>query len=110
MDDMNNIDKSQFEFAQIDATLHDQKLETKPVGYLRDAFRRFRKNKGSIVAACIILLLVLFAIFAPVASKYELSEKDTYYTNKTPFWMSLVFGMAVKQKKSMKVCISICVE
>lgn len=89
MDDMNNIDKSQFEFAQIDATLHDQKLETKPVGYLRDAFHRFRKNKGSIIAACIILLLVLFAIFAPVASKYELSEKDTYYTNKTPFWMSL---------------------
>lgn len=89
MDELKNIDQSQFEFAQINSSIHDQKLDTKPVGYLRDAFRRFRKNKGSIVAACIILLLVIFAIFAPVASSYELSDRDTYYTNKTPFWMGI---------------------
>ena len=85
MANINEIDKSLFEFAQLDASIHDQKLDTEPVGYLRDAFRRFRKNRGSIIAACIILLLVLFAIFAPIISNYDLSEKDTYYKNKTTF-------------------------
>ena len=89
MANINEIDKSLFEFAQLDASIHDQKLDTEPVGYLRDAFRRFRKNRGSIIAACIILLLVLFAIFAPIISNYDLSEKDTYYKNKTPFWMAV---------------------
>ncbi len=86
MDDIKNLDKSLFEFAQKDSSLHDLKLETKPIGYLKDAFHRFVKNKGSIAAACIILLLVLFAIFAPVISDYDLTEKDTYYSNKTPYW------------------------
>lgn len=89
MANINEIDKSLFEFAQLDASIHDQKLDTEPVGYLRDAFRRFRKNRGSIIAACIILMLVLFAIFAPIISNYDLSEKDTYYKNKTPFWMAV---------------------
>ena len=62
------IDASMFEMTQSDATIHDQKFETKPVGYFKDAWRRFKKNKGSVVAACIILLLVLFAIIAPFTS------------------------------------------
>ena len=63
------INESSFEFAQLDANIHDMKFDTKPIGYMRDAFRRFCKNKGSVVAACIILILILFAIFAPVFSK-----------------------------------------
>ena len=66
MANINEIDKSLFEFAQLDASIHDQKLDTEPVGYLRDAFRRFRKNRGSIIAACIILLLVLLLVLYPL--------------------------------------------
>lgn len=80
------IDASMFEMTQSDATIHDQKFETKPVGYFKDAWRRFKRNKGSVVAACIILLLVLFAIIAPFVSKYELSDRDKFYINKPPFW------------------------
>ena len=53
------ISNEKFKFASNNSNLHDQKLETKPVGYLKDAFYRFRKNKASIVAAIIILFLVL---------------------------------------------------
>lgn len=83
------IDSSSFEFAQLDKQIHDTRFDTKPVGYFKDAFRRFAKNKGSVVAACIILLLILFAIIAPFVSKYELTDKDPYYTNKTPLWSSV---------------------
>ncbi len=61
------LDKSLFK--RIDRTnIHDQAFETKPVSYLRDCFRRFRKNKGSVVAGIIILLIVLYAIIVPEVS------------------------------------------
>ena len=54
-----NIPKEKFEFAQLNDTLHDKKLETKSRGYFADALLRFKKNKSSIAAAYIILFLVL---------------------------------------------------
>ena len=54
-----------FEFVTDADYLHDKKLETKPVGYMRDALRRFSKNKSSVAAAVIILILILFAIIGP---------------------------------------------
>lgn len=79
------IDSTMFEFAQKESHLHDQKFDTKPVGFFRDAFNRFCKNKGSVVAACIIIILVLFAIFTPVFSKYELTDRNNIYINKAPY-------------------------
>ena len=55
---------------------HDKKLETKPVGYFKDAFRRFCKNKGSVIAAIIILLLVGFSIVGPLISNYTTDFND----------------------------------
>lgn len=60
-----NIPAEKFVFASTEGRLHDQKLDTKPVGYMRDAFNRFRRNKASLVAAIIILLLALYAIIGP---------------------------------------------
>lgn len=64
--------------------LHDNKLDTKPVGYFRDAFRRFCKNKASLVAAIIIILLVLFALLGPIFSPYTVEYRDTYLTSRKP--------------------------
>ncbi|MDD6035568.1 MAG: ABC transporter permease [Lachnospiraceae bacterium] len=80
-----NIPQELFEFAQLDAELHDKKIETKARGYFADALIRFKKNKSSVVAAWIILLLVLFAIFSPIFSPYEMKDKDTVYQNFPPF-------------------------
>lgn len=59
------ISAEKFKFASNEDRLHDHKLETKPIGYFKDAWIRFRKNKASVVAACIILFLVLYAIIGP---------------------------------------------
>lgn len=80
----NRIPKEKFEFAQNGDVLHDKKLATKPVGYFKDAFRRFCKNKMSVVAAFIILFLVLFALLSPLISPYTLGDKDKNYANKLP--------------------------
>ena len=57
-----HIPKEKFEFKQLDANLHDKKLDTKSRSYFADAMIRFKKNKSSVVAAWIILFLVVFAI------------------------------------------------
>ena len=57
-----NISSEKLKFRSKDVTLHDTKLETKPVSYFKDALYRFTKNKASIVAAFIIAILIIFAI------------------------------------------------
>jgi oligopeptide transport system permease protein len=73
------ISKEKFVFHNANERLHDKKLETKPVSYLQDAFRRFARNKASIVATFIIGFLVLFAIFGPMLTPYQVKDKDQYY-------------------------------
>lgn len=73
-----------FRFASHGASLKDKKPETRPVGYFRDAWRRFKKNKASIVALCIIAFLVLFALIAPLFSPFSMSFSDPIYRNRIP--------------------------
>ena len=73
------ISSEKFTFRVTDGSQHDTKLETKPVTYFRDAINRFARNKGSILAFGIIVLLVLFAVIAPILSPYQVSYHDPYY-------------------------------
>lgn len=76
----NDIPQDKFAFAKSAGDRHDQKLDTKPVGYFRDAFSRFAKNKASVVAAIVILILILYAIVGPFF--IEDSYVDAYATDK----------------------------
>lgn len=85
---MNNIPEisaEKFQFVGTDAKIHDQKFETKQVSYFRDAFRRFCKNKGSVVAAIIICCLLLYALLVPVfcETNYSRALVDTTYLSYT---------------------------
>lgn len=79
-----NIPKQKLQFITRDEKIHDVKFETKPLTYLQDALIRFAKNKGSIVAAIIILILFLYAILTPLFAKYDMSESDIFYKNMLP--------------------------
>lgn len=80
----NEIPKEMFEFATVGDLKHDQKLDTKPVGYFKDAFNRFRRNKASVFAAIIIGLLVLYAIIAPLVSQYTVKYNDVNFRYTLP--------------------------
>lgn len=80
-----HIPQEQFAFVQLDTVLHDKKLDTKSRGYFADAFLRFKKNKSSVVAAVIIAFLILYALIAPVISRYDIKDKDTVYKNYAPY-------------------------
>ena len=78
-DNYNNIPSEKFAFAKARDTKHDAKFDTKPVGYFKDAFNRFKKNKASLIAAIVIIILVVYAIVAPflVDQNYQKSYEST---------------------------------
>ena len=80
-----NIPKEKFSFVQRGDKMHDEKFKTKSRGYFADAFLRFKKNKSSVVAACIIGFLVLFSIVSPIISHYTIKDKDKMYVNYAPY-------------------------
>ena len=77
--DINNIPREKFRLANDADKLTDKKFATKPIGYFRDAMRRFAKNKSSVVAAIIIAILLLFAVIVPFLSPYDVTMRDGYY-------------------------------
>ena len=80
----NNIPIEKFRFATRNDLRHDSKFETKPVSYLQGAFKRFCKNKGSVVGGIVIAVLILFAIFAPLFTPFQPKYYDMVYAYVTP--------------------------
>ena len=65
-----------FNPVQENKQISDTKLATKPTTFLKDAFRRFCKNKSSVVAAIILAILVLFGFAAMVFVAFLLIDKQ----------------------------------
>lgn len=80
-----DIPAEKFRFVGDENRLHDHKFDTKQISYFRDAFNRFCKNKSSVTAAIIIIILVLYAIFIPIfcETPYSLALTDTTYLQYT---------------------------
>lgn len=78
------IPKDKFAFVQTDVALHDEKFEVRPISYLLDAWLRFRKNKASIIAAIIIVLIVLYGLVVPFVTRYKISDADGVYAKMRP--------------------------
>ncbi len=83
-DNYKNIPAEKFRFTN-NRSSSDEKFKTKQIGYLEDAWHRFRKNKSSIVASIIILVLVIYAIVVPIfcETTYSKSLTDTTYLTYT---------------------------
>lgn len=83
---MEQLDEKLFEFAKKDGGVSVMNEKTAPpVGYLKDAWRRFQKNKSSLLALLILALLIAFCLLAPLFSSYSLTDKESVYPNKRPY-------------------------
>lgn len=78
------ITAEKFRFIQQDEKIHDEKIKTKPIGYFKDAWLRFVRNKSAVVAFVLIVILVLFAIIVPFISHYNVSFRSGYYKTMQP--------------------------
>ena len=64
--------------------LGDKKMDSKPVGFLHDAMRRFAMNRGSVICFIILLLLAVYAILVPIFTSYGADRYDGYYAYALP--------------------------
>lgn len=86
--DYTNIPKEKFRFVNEGEKLHDTKFSDKPIGFFKDAWIRFRKNKASVGATAIIVIILLYAFLTPLitslTSGYDKTFMDPYYAKKGP--------------------------
>ena len=61
-----DIPMEKFEFVQENERIKDKKFDDKPIGYFKDAWIRFKKNRASVVAAIIIIAIMLFSVLTPM--------------------------------------------
>lgn len=79
-------DRNLFEFTRTAPTV----LSMEDVPRIRpssSALSRFAKNRGSLVGAIIICLLVLFSLTAPLLTGYRVDFRDGYYRNMPPIFL-----------------------
>ncbi len=80
-----HIPAEKFRFVNEGERLSDKKFDDKPIGYFKDAWIRFRKNKASVLATVIIIFIVLYAFLTPIlTTKFDSTFLDTYYAKKSP--------------------------
>ena len=84
MREINEIPAEKFRFVTR-AEQKEEALPGKQIGYFREAFGRFRKNKSSVVAGIIILCLVAYAVLVPMfcQTAYSVALTDTTYLQYT---------------------------
>lgn len=68
------FDEHSFELVNENKQIFDQKFDTKPTTYFKDALKRFRKNKSSVAGAIILGILILLALIVPVLSPYDIED------------------------------------
>ena len=52
----------------------------------KDAWRRYLRNRGAVIAGSIFLLVVLYCIVAPIFSPYDPDKVDFALASQTPSW------------------------
>ncbi|MFA5006019.1 MAG: ABC transporter permease [Candidatus Izemoplasmatales bacterium] len=62
---MDNLQKEKFVLVQKDEILYDESIKTKSIGYYKDAWLRFKRNKASVAAFVILVILLIMAIIGP---------------------------------------------
>lgn len=78
------IEKEQFEFVQNTEELKDDKFETKPIGFFKDALYRLSRNKVSVAAFVIICLIAVLALAGPGFNKYGFNDQNVKRVNLPP--------------------------
>ena len=82
--DNKHIDKSQFEFVEVDEKIFDTKFEGKPQSFLKDAMSRFTKNKVNVVATTIVLMVIMLSILVPILTPKDFTSANSANTKFLP--------------------------
>lgn len=64
--------------------LEKDKIDRPSLTYWQDAWRRLKKNKLSMLGLCLVIIITLTAIFAPMFSRYSYEDQNLKFVNMPP--------------------------
>ena len=73
-----------FERFQREEKIHDVEFKTEAVSYMKDVWRRFKRDKVTVVATSVIIFLIFMAIIGPLVSGYDYLEQHSGLKNMPP--------------------------
>src|SRR5690554_7787796 len=76
MQNIKRLEKENFVFVNDEIVIKDESLKNESIGYYKDAWLRFKKNKASVVAMYIIAVILLLTLIGPYFRQYKLPEED----------------------------------
>ena len=71
-----NINPSDLELVERDEAIVDVEFSTESVSYLKDVWRRFRRDRVTMVAAGMVILVILMGIIGPQFSDFTHTEQN----------------------------------
>ena len=81
---MKKIPAEKFTFVRTNERIHDEKIQTKSIGYFQDAWMRFVRDRSAVIAFILIMCALAFAIIVPLVSHYDVSFRSGYYKTMLP--------------------------
>ena len=84
----NQITQDDFTFVQLDKKIHDAKFETQSSTFLKDAMKRFVKNKASVVCGILLGILAILSIFVPILNPNDIVTSASEYQFLAPRWFN----------------------
>ena len=103
------ISDDDFTLTQIDESVHEQRIQTKPTTFLKDSLKRFSKNKSSVVASYILGALLLMSFIVPLVDTSDTKKphpEETYLSPKLFDNTGLGFWDGTVSYKNIAVDIS----
>ena len=102
------ITDDDFTLTEVDSTVHEQKFQTKPTTFTKDAFRRFKKNKSSVAATFILGTLIALSIVVPLidTSDVKNSHPDEIFLSPKLFEAGTGFWDGTEKYKNIPVDVS----
>ena len=83
-EELENLSAADFVMVQEGEQIMDEKFQTKPIGFFKDAMIRLSKSSVAVVSFTLIVLIILSALVVPMISGYGFNEQNVNCKNMPP--------------------------
>ena len=83
-EELENLSAADFAMVQEGEQIMDEKFQTKPIGFFKDAMIRLSKSSVAVVSFTLIVLIILSALIVPLLTGYGYNEQNVNCKNMPP--------------------------
>ena len=83
-EELENLSAADFVMVQEGEQIMDEKFQTKPIGFFKDAMIRLSKSSVAVVSFTLIVLIIVSALFVPLFTGYGYNQQNVDGKNMPP--------------------------